>query len=88
MFLIRQFARREPCQDIASLQSVLMQEFMGASVSIQYDRPSGITQSVFVDVTEEGVRESYGEQPFVDFEALARHAASPIPEGDNDSDMR
>lgn len=73
MFTIRKFALRVPCDDIHALQSVLKDDFKGESVSIEFRRSTGIIHSLFVDVTEEGVVESYGQQKPVDFDKLAQH---------------
>lgn len=74
MYFIRHSHERIPCADTRTLQTVLSRDYMGASVSIELQRPSGITHSVFVDVTQEGILESYGGKHPIDFEGLAQKA--------------
>jgi hypothetical protein len=72
-FVIRQFAIRRPCDSIEELKATLLDECMGESVTIQYSRPSGMLATMFVDVTDGGVVESYGEQKCVDLDAILGH---------------
>lgn len=58
-FLIRAFATQVPCQSLAELGGVLHRDFMGKSVTVQFDRPSGLRHVAFVDVNDSGLASSY-----------------------------
>ncbi|WP_075881827.1 hypothetical protein [Vreelandella massiliensis] len=60
MFLIRAFATQVSCQSLAELGGVLHRDFVGQSVTVQFDRPSGLRHVAFVDVNESGLVSSYG----------------------------
>lgn len=58
-FLIRAFATQVPCQSLAELGGVLHRDFVGQSVTVQFDRPSGLRHVAFVDVNDSGLASSY-----------------------------
>nr|WP_289073808.1 hypothetical protein [uncultured Halomonas sp.] len=53
-FTIRQFSRRVGCNSLTELKATLNDAFAGESVSIQYTRASGLSATLFVDVTQQG----------------------------------
>lgn len=66
-FTIRSFNSRRECAGLDVLEDVLAKNYQGQSVSVQFTRSSGIDAVVFVDVTADAIRESYGERQPVDF---------------------
>lgn len=69
-YLVRQFAIKRPCATVAELKKTLIEECQGESVSIEYRRSSGMLATLFVDVTDAGIFESYGKQNPVDLMVL------------------
>ncbi|AJY53281.1 hypothetical protein [Halomonas sp. KO116] len=69
-FTIRQFSRRVGCNSLSELKASLSEAFAGESVSIQYTRATGLSATLFVDVTQQGIFESYGEQRAIDWGLL------------------
>lgn len=75
-FLIRDFGNDTECASIAELKEVLADKYTDNSVSIQYKRPSGMTNVKFVDVSKDGqVTDSYGDEAPFDYDALDVEAA-------------
>ena len=69
-FTIHQFSRRVGCQSLSELKETLNKAFAGESMSIQCQRATGLSATLFVDVTHQGIFESYGEQRAIDWDVL------------------
>lgn len=79
MYLIRAFSQRVECPDVEALECTLQSDFLGQSVSIQFTRPSGMAATIFVDVQEGGVVQSYGEQRPINLRGIAVSGPEAAP---------
>jgi hypothetical protein len=73
MFEVRVLGATKPfiAQNTAELCNHLRENHKGHHVSVRYKHPTGIKRLAFVSVTDRGlIRESYGEQRPINFEAL------------------
>lgn len=70
---IKNFGNDRLFRSVDELREALETDFKGKDTSIVFrSKPSGLLCTVFVSVDESGVvRESYGEQPEIDFGRIA-----------------
>ncbi|HCA02644.1 MULTISPECIES: hypothetical protein [Halomonadaceae] len=70
---IKNFGNDLLFRSVEELKETLKKEFKGKDTSVVFrTKPNGMRSTVFVSVGEDGViRESYGEEPEVDFDAIS-----------------
>lgn len=70
---IKNFGKDLSFGSVEELKDALVNEFKGKDTSVVFrTKPNGMLATVFVSVSEDGViRESYGEESVVDFDAIS-----------------